>query len=201
MSVEKQAIRQALREQRRRLAAAFVETASRAACERVRAFRPFRSCASVIAYVAHENEVSPASLLDQAHGHRRVFLPRDGSECGLILWRSGDPLVVGRGGVQQPLGAAALVIDTPALALVPVVAWDQQGTRLGRGGGFYDRLFARLTDGCVRVGLAYEFQEWPELPRDPWDVSLHYVITERRLVRCRGTVVGEAPLQKGGMQL
>ena len=80
-----------------------------------------------------------------------------------------------------------------------MVAWDARGGRLGRGGGFYDRLFAELTNGVTRVGLAYEFQECPEIPCEPWDVCLDYVITERRVVGCGGAV-DEASPEKGGLQ-
>jgi 5-formyltetrahydrofolate cyclo-ligase len=55
---------------------------------------------------------------------------------------------------------------------------------LGRGAGFFDRLFATLPADIVRVGLAYEFQEISDLPSDPWDVPVEFVITERRTVRC-----------------
>ena len=114
----------------------------------------------------------------------QLYLPH--SAGGVVRWRLGDSLAVGRGGVREPLRGAPEHPETPAVALVPLVAWDRYGGRLGRGGGFYDRLFAELTSGITRVGLAYEFQEYAELPRDPWDVSLDYVITERRIVRCGG---------------
>src|SRR5262249_39169761 len=131
MNVEKRAIRRTLREQRRNLPTAFVEEASRAVCARVREFPPYQSCRSLIAYVAHENEVSPALVLAEAGPHRRVYLPHDDAEGGVTLWRSGDPLVVGRCGILQPSRRTPIVIAPPAVALVPLVAWDQNGTRLG----------------------------------------------------------------------
>jgi 5-formyltetrahydrofolate cyclo-ligase len=102
--------------------------------------------------------------------------------------------------VCEPATGVSTLPGLPAVAFLPVVAWDAPGGRLGRGGGFYDRLFTRLPRAITRVGLAYEFQEYPDLPRDPWDVCLDYVITERRLVRCGGAGM-DASLQKGGLQV
>jgi len=197
MNVEKRAIRQRLREQRRALSAQTVEVVGRAVHEQLLRFPPYTTAVSVIAYIAHENEVPTAGLLDEAAcSGRSLFLPRS-IPIGLVRWRPGEPLTVGCGGVCEPAQGVATRPELPAVALLPVVGWEMRGGRLGRGGGFYDRLFAELTAEITRVGLAYEFQECPELPRDPWDISLDYVITERRIVRC----VGSAPsLQKGGLQ-
>lgn len=200
MNVEKRAIRQRLREQRRALPAGTVEAVGRAVQERLRGFPPYTAAASVIAYIADENEVPTAGLLDEAaRCGRGLYLPRNGPPIGVVRWRLGDPLTVGRSGVCEPADGVPTLPELPAVALVPLVGWDTRGGRLGRGGGFYDRLFTELTTGITRVGLAYEFQECTELPRDPWDVSLHYVITERRIVQC-DSAVKEASLQKGGLQ-
>lgn len=199
MTVEKRAIRQRLREQRRGLLPAVVEAAGRAVRARLCGFEPYKAARSVIAYLPDENEVPTAALLaDAVRDGRTVYLPRMAG--GLVRWRPGDSLRVGQGGVPEPARGIPEDPETPAVALVPVVAWDRYGVRLGRGGGYYDRLFATLTSGITRVGLAYEFQECAELPRDPWDVSLDFVITERRIVRCGGPVA-EASVQKGGLQL
>jgi 5-formyltetrahydrofolate cyclo-ligase len=201
MNVEKRAIRHALRDRRRHLSAAFVEAASAAACARLESFDRYQSAASVVAYVAHENEISAAPLFPAiVQSDRRLYLPRTVPGRPLSRWRPGDPLVVGEGGVQEPIAGTAEQSETPAVVLLPVVAWDNRGTRIGRGGGFYDRLLAELSEGFVRIGLAYEFQECPELPRDPWDVPLHYVITERRIIRCQCSEgMRFRSLQKGGV--
>lgn len=198
MNVEKRAIRQRLREQRRALSASTVQAVGRAVHEKLREFPPSAAAASVIAYIAHENEVPTDGLLDEAARRgQRIYLPREGVPIGVVRWRAGEPLAAGRSGVSAPSGNVPTAPESPAVAFVPLVGWDIRGGRLGRGGGFYDRLFATLTSGITRIGLAYEFQECPELPRDPWDVSLDYVITERRIVQCGGVL----SLQKGELQL
>ncbi|HVO26447.1 MAG TPA: 5-formyltetrahydrofolate cyclo-ligase [Candidatus Margulisiibacteriota bacterium] len=199
MNVEKRAIRQRLREQRRALTAEAVEAAGWAVQEQVLRFAPYTAAVSLIAYITHENELPTAGLLRAAErSGRGLFLPRSTPPIGVVRWQTGEPLVAGCGGVYQPADGRDTLPEVPGVALVPVVGWDATGQRLGRGGGFYDRLFAALTTGITRVGLAYEFQLCPELPRDPWDIPLDYVITERRTVRCERT---GAALQKGGLQL
>ena len=199
MNVEKRVIRQQLRERRRALSAEAVEAAGRAVQQGLRALLPYTLAVSVIGYIADENEVPTAGVLEEAaRSGRNLYLPH--SDGGVVRWRLGYSLAVGQGGVREPLRGVPEYPETPAVALLPLVAWDRYGGRLGRGGGFYDRLFAVLTRGITRVGLAFEFQEYAELPRDPWDVSLNYVITERRIVRCGG-LVAEVSFQKGGLQL
>ena len=201
MSVEKRAIRQVFRARRSCLSPIAVAAAGAAVCAQLRAFSPYQTARSATAYVADDNEIPTALLFDDiAQSHRPLYLPQTASSA-LIQWRPGEPLVCGRAGVREPLGGRPAQPETPGIVLVPVVGWDAAGVRLGRGGGFYDRLLATLADGLVRVGLAYECLQYPELPRDSWDVELHYVITEQRIVRCgREAVAQPELLQKGGLQ-
>ncbi|MDP3486386.1 MAG: 5-formyltetrahydrofolate cyclo-ligase [Bacillota bacterium] len=67
------------------------------------------------------------------------------------------------------------------LVLVPGVAFDRESYRLGFGGGFYDRFIPRLGTHALRVGIAYQFQVMTEIPRDPHDIALDGICTERGL--------------------
>lgn len=200
MKLDKRAIRDVLRERRRNLAPAVVAAAGAAVCARLSAFEAYSAAASVLAYLATENEIPTTALLERAvASHRVVYLPQ-ASRQGIVSWMPGDRLATGRGGVPEPTGLPAMGAN-PAIALVPVVAWDVNGGRIGRGGGFYDRLLA-LLPGTLRLGLAYEFQEWTNIPRDPWDVPLHFIITERRLIPCSSNAeIGTELFQKGGWRL
>lgn len=203
MNAEKCVLRQRLRKRRRGLPAAVVEAAGAAVWAQLQMFAPYRSARAVIAYIADENEIATARVLEEVGASgRELYLPRAADGVRLGRWRVGDPLIAGVGGIPEPIEEVPAGLTCAALALTPVVGWDRAGGRLGRGGGFYDRLFASLPGEVTRVGLAYEFQEIAELSREPWDISLHYVITERRVVRCAdGGVVRPALLQKGGQQL
>ena len=93
--------------------------------------------------------------------------------------------ITARFGIAEP-PETANGAELPALALVcvPLVAWDSQGTRLGMGGGFYDRTFADADSRGLLVGLGYTLQEQTSLPRDTWDVPLDLVVTESTLISC-----------------
>lgn len=91
-------------------------------------------------------------------------------------WREGDPLVVHAFGMHEPAANAPRV--TPDVLLVPLLAFDASGTRLGYGGGFYDRTLASLSSKLA-VGIAYAGQEVESLPCHEHDHPLDMVVTEK----------------------
>ena len=99
----------------------------------------------------------------------------------LVRARAYTPLRRGRFGVQQPATKARAPLHRLDLILLPLLAFDNHGRRLGTGGGYYDRLIGRRRAFCrpLLVGYAYSAQLVPELPEDPWDQKLDAVITER----------------------
>jgi len=150
---------------------------------RVREVTALVGARAVVGYVAHENEVPTAGILDDAvRAGRSVYLPA--GDVGIVALRPEPQWARGPGGILELVGPHVTTVERPCVTLAPLVAWNLAGVRLGRGAGFYDRLFARLPADLFRVGLAYGFQEISDLPRDPWDVPVDFVITERRTVRC-----------------
>jgi 5-formyltetrahydrofolate cyclo-ligase len=95
------------------------------------------------------------------------------------------PLVESRLGVKEPAPDAALIV--PDLILVPLLAFDRRGVRLGYGGGCYDATLAHLrSHGFVRaVGLAFTAQEVDDVPHDASDQPLDAIVTERELISIR----------------
>ena len=97
-------------------------------------------------------------------------------------------------GLTAPADAPSSGTDSPALAappapdliIAPGLAFDRNGIRLGMGGGYYDRLLSLPRhENSLRIGLAYAFQIVDSLPRQPWDVPVHAVCTEKGLVWIR----------------
>ncbi|CCG40048.1 5-formyltetrahydrofolate cyclo-ligase [Magnetospirillum molischianum] len=97
-------------------------------------------------------------------------------------WCPGDPLESGPHGTFHPAAAAPLL--SPTLVLVPLLAFDAKGFRLGFGGGYYDRTLDALRrgGGVVAAGLAFAAQQSPALPSEPWDQPLDMVFTEEGLL-------------------
>lgn len=110
---------------------------------------------------------------------KRVFLPKVSSAGRLSFapWSRADELLPGAFGVGEPQSSA----EDPAgacLALIPGRAFDTSGTRLGRGGGHYDRVLERLRKLGPAIGVAYHCQLVDEVPKLPHDVSVDAVVTE-----------------------
>lgn len=135
-------------------------------------------------YAAIGDEADPSGImaLARARGHP-VSLPRvcaTGSPLVFHLWTPDDPLLPGPHGTRHPPEAATLV--QPGLLLAPLLAFDGAGRRLGYGGGYYDRTLAALrrrNRGILAVGLAFAAQEVGNLPHEPYDEPLDWVVTER----------------------
>jgi 5-formyltetrahydrofolate cyclo-ligase len=98
-------------------------------------------------------------------------------------WRAGEPLVQGDHGTVHPETSAPLM--RPDVVLVPLLAFDRRGYRLGWGGGYYDRTLEllRKTGACVAIGVAYAAQEVDEVPTDPYDQPLDWIITEKAAIK------------------
>jgi len=146
----------------------------------------WRDADTIAVYVAADGELDTAPVVAAARAQdKRVFLPviRPDTSLHFREWQHDTPLANNRYGIPEPPDSQSS-IEARELDLVclPLVAWDRHGTRLGMGGGFYDRTFADKNNGGLLVGLAYSLQEQAQLPRDDWDVSLDLVITESDLI-------------------
>ncbi len=142
---------------------------------------------SVIAgYAPLKGEVDSGPLLRElaAMGHD-IALPvaEAGKPLSFHLWRPGDPLIPGAFGAREPGGRAAA--QRPRILVVPLVAFDAQGWRLGRGGGFYDRTIAELRAAgpVVTAGVAFAAQRVPQVPREDHDQRLDWIVTEEGAFR------------------
>jgi 5-formyltetrahydrofolate cyclo-ligase len=99
-------------------------------------------------------------------------------------WYSGEPTTPGLWNIPRPFDDAPLV--EPDVLLVPMLAFDRSGYRLGYGGGFYDRTLADLKTrkSVVAIGVAYAAQEVDSVPQGPYDEPLDYIMTEKEIIRC-----------------
>ncbi len=137
-------------------------------------------------YWPFEAELDAAPLLTHLHGlgHACAVPAVAGPDQPLVFraWRPGDRFLKGSLGEPRPDPAAPE--RRPRLLLVPLLAFDRAGYRLGYGGGYYDRTLALLRDTgeVLAVGLAYAAQEVDAVPRDARDARLDWVVTEREAI-------------------
>jgi 5-formyltetrahydrofolate cyclo-ligase len=142
------------------------------------------------AYLPAPGEFDPSPLLCLAQRRgARILVPRLSRvhPAGMTFAPLSPPLRRNRFGLLEPAGRASASALTLDIVLVPLVAFDRRGHRLGMGGGFYDRALSfrlrrRRWRGPRLIGLAYAIQELPAIEAAPWDVRLDAVLTERGLL-------------------
>jgi 5-formyltetrahydrofolate cyclo-ligase len=137
---------------------------------------------TILAYFSCRQEPDLNSLFH--HKHCYWGLPRCiGEHLAWHIWQPGDEIQVGAYGIAEPLSTAPTIPPSAVdLILVPAVACDRRGYRLGYGGGYYDRLLSSPEwRSKPTIGIVFEFAYLPQLPTDPWDIPLHGVCTEEGL--------------------
>lgn len=119
------------------------------------------------------------ALLARGHLIALPVTPPRGQALSFRAWVPGTPMARGPLGTQHPATGEAV---SPDWLLIPLLAFDRSGARLGYGGGYYDRTLALLRDATA-IGVAYAAQEIAEVPMGPYDIRLHAIATERGLIR------------------
>lgn len=149
---------------------------------------PQAGASVVSAFFPYKSEIDTRPLLGKLAGEGwTTCLPIVIElESPLIFraWKPGEPTVPGVWDIPRPADDAALV--EPDVLLVPMLAFDRKGFRLGYGGGFYDRTLALLRGKkkITAIGVAYAAQEMPSVPHDSRDQPLDFVMTEKETFPC-----------------
>ncbi|HVF19781.1 MAG TPA: 5-formyltetrahydrofolate cyclo-ligase [Mycobacteriales bacterium] len=161
-----------------------VRSAESAVTERVLSLPSVRSATTVATYAAMPGEI-PADLLRDALTARgvRVLLPVLLDDDSLS-WRAvtSDPLVAGPKGTRHPAGPDVALSEADVV-VVPGLAFDRSGRRLGRGGGSYDRALCHARPDATVVGIAVDEGVVDAVPAEPHDRSVHVVVTPSRVLR------------------
>jgi 5-formyltetrahydrofolate cyclo-ligase len=167
--------------------------AERQAAAEAIAARPFplalKPGVVVSGFMPLKSEINPLPLMRKlAGGGASLALPVVAGRGKPLIMRAyaiGEPLAAGVWGIREPKADAPEV--EPDILLVPLLAFDRKGNRIGYGAGYYDMTINRLRGlkTVVAVGIAYAAQEVPEVPVMPRDARLDLVLTERDVIDCR----------------
>lgn len=180
--------REELRAARRRLSRAVAAAATGSIASKLIALPVFQACRDLLLYSASACEVGTTALRMAAErAGKRVYYPRvpyPGADLEFVRVDPGDRLRAGMWGILEPVGDEVFATGQPALVVVPGLAFDTSGTRLGRGRGCYDRALRRLRPPVEAIGLAFALQVVPQLPRDHWDEPVDVVVTEAEVIQC-----------------
>lgn len=154
--------------------------------ENIKAMPEWENSGIIYTYVAMGKEPYTPDLIDAALADgKRVCVPRIfGKEMRFIEIRSLKDLHPGTWGIQEPEDKGVYE-DAPGLVIVPGVVFGEDFVRVGYGAGYYDRYFEghRSGDGWILVAVGYEFQVYPALPAEEFDVYMDALVTEERVLR------------------
>lgn len=181
----KRELRSRMRSVRAVMPASAREERSRAAAQRLIELAEYVGAQTIVGFSAIQKEIDPALLLAGARASgKRVGLPRVVEQVlELHEFRDVSELVEGAFGVLEPAAGAPVIAPAEVdLVIVPGLAFDERGHRLGYGRAFYDRLLPGMSK-AFRLGFAYDFQVVMELPNDAHDVPMHAVVTDLRVLR------------------
>ena len=179
--------RQSVRDQRKKLTSSFIHQANQKIFERLIQLEPLAKASQVALYHSNENEVGTHALTRWLlQRDACVFFPAIENNAMQFYLYDERCLKKNRFGIHEPDSQFCERANMASLDIivVPLVLFDSQCYRIGRGGGFYDRALAPLRSGVSRpyfLGLAYEFQRIPNCFPEPHDVSLDSVITENQV--------------------
>lgn len=184
---EKRRLRAAMRARSGPEDAARARASGLAACRHLVAWSGFAGASQVVAFASLADEVDTRAIIDAAFAAgKRVLLPRiSGATLEFVETRPAETLVPGRFGVSEPRSeVGARRVADGSIVLVPGLAFDRCGGRLGRGAGYYDRALAEIA-GCESstrfIGVAFPRQVVERVPMSAHDVRMHGILTEAGL--------------------
>ena len=137
----------------------------------------FTTAQVVLLYWSMADEVQTHAFVERWYQKKTLLLPCvQGDDLVLRQYTGPECLVEGpQFGIGEPTGPEWTAVDKVDLIVVPGVAFDSKGNRMGRGRGFYDRLLSS-TPNAIKIGVAYGFQMLPEIPVEPHDIPMNLVI-------------------------
>ncbi len=182
--MDKRAIRAHMLGRRSALLPEQVTRMSYLAQQRLVATELFSSAQSLALYSPIHNETATSDIFVAAwHQGKRIYYPRVAAErLSMVEINNPRELVPGAFGVLEPAADLSSSQQVPDLILIPGIAFDRRGHRLGYGRGFYDRYLAGCPDQVVRVGFSFSFQLCDELPVGAHDQSLDVLVTDTETI-------------------
>lgn len=175
--MDKKMLRRQIREQKRLMTPEQILTASRILAEKFLATPQYAAAKTIYGYLPYNQEVRTELILQQAiNDGKRVAVPKVyGDEMQFIYITDFDHLAKSEMGIPEPIDDGPIASDPTALVLMPGLAFDAQGHRVGYGGGYYDKYFSK-EPGHPMVALCYDFQMMPQLETEAFDIPVDMVL-------------------------
>lgn len=177
--MDKDEIRSRVKTRKSLLSPAEKAYAAKSVFDRLEQSAAFLLAENVLLYHSLPDELSTREFLEKWSTRKHFFLPRVNGVDLDILPYDRSRMAMGAFHIEEPQGNDTADIRTIELIIVPAVAYDRRGNRVGRGKGYYDRLLS--SSRATKIGVGYDFQLIEEdIPAEPHDVAVDIVITDRR---------------------
>ena len=175
--MDKAALRKQIREKKRAMTAVEIEEASARLGELFASTESYRQAKSIYGYLPYNQEVRTVPMLERAlRDGKRVAVPKCyGDEMRFIWMDDLTKVEKGYAGIPEPIADGPVADDPQALVLMPGLAFDPEGRRIGYGGGFYDRFLANEPEHPT-LALCYAFQMMPKLETEEFDIPVDCVL-------------------------
>lgn len=156
------------------------QSAAREVFERLEKTAAFLMAERIMMYHSLPDELDTRSFLRKWNGKKRFYLPRVNGVDLEVLPYEESRLELGSFHIEEPTGNEVTDPGEIELVVVPAVAYDRKGRRLGRGKGFYDRFLASTK--ATKIGIGYEFQLVDELPSESHDIPMDMIVTQHTTI-------------------
>jgi len=175
--MDKKALRHQIRQQKRAMSEQQIFSASQRLAEKFFATRQYAEAKTVYGYLPYNQEVRTVPILQRAlDDGKRVAVPKVyGEDMRFIYITDFDSLENSEMGIPEPVADGPVADDVTALVIMPGLAFDPQGHRIGYGGGYYDKFLAAEPEHPT-VALCYDFQMFPRLDTDAFDIPVDLVL-------------------------
>lgn len=178
--MEKSDIRRKIKTMRLMLSQAEKVAAAREVFDRLERSAAFLVAEKILMYHSLPDELTTIEFLNKWGSRKRFYLPRVNGVNLEILPYDQSRLELGAFHIEEPSGDDLTDPAEIELMVIPAVAFDRRGNRLGRGKGFYDRLLGSTS--ATKIGVGYDFQLFDEIPVEPHDVPMDFVITQKHFI-------------------
>lgn len=190
----KQILKSEIFERRKSLSREEVKEKSRIIKEKLNSMPEFKKSKNILTYVSFNNEVDTINIINGllTKNEKKVLVPYVDKDKVIQISKinSFDDLEPKTFGILEPKRnkIKKFDIDKLDLVIVPGIAFDKNGHRIGYGHGYYDRFLEKIKKDTAKIALAFDFQIVDKIPEERHDVPVDVVVTEKRVIICNGDI-------------
>lgn len=186
---QKRLLRRKIKLAKQQFSFTYFESFSAPIARRLLSLEAVKTAKTVMLYSSMADEVDTSGIIKQlSNKGKQVLLPVviSDTEMEIRLFTSFDAMKPGAYGIAEPMGKAFTDFQSIDVIVVPGIAFDAEGNRIGHGKGYYDRFF-RQVPGALKVGICFPFQLVERVPTDTFDIKMDYIITNNNIFDCKQT--------------